>query len=210
MLTSQFLAMATFRTEQRLLSLRVVLLRMRLLTIRSLLRGVVALRSFLRRSHRTARIRVAPWVTVLLVRKRPLASSIHICAACALTAFMTGWQYDSGDWAPSRTADEVYKKSAVKGGGEEETKIAIEGNNPNASTEITQTKPAAPAVVLLNPGTADRPKSAQAPISPAPDPAGNSASRPDTSHKKANDDRPSRTRRPTQSYLDLRDYVLRR
>lgn len=202
--------MATFRTEQRLLAFRVVLFRMRLLTIRSLLRGVIALRSFLRRWQRTARIRVAPWVTVLLVRRRPLASSIHICAACALTAFMTGWQYDRGYWASSRTADAVYKKSGVKKvGGEEETKITIEGNKTNASTEITQTKPAAPPVVLLNPGTADHPASAQAPTSPAPGPAENNAGRPDTSQK-AGDDRPSRARRPTQSYLDLRDYVLRR
>ena len=127
---------------------------MRLLAIRSLLRGVIALRSFLRRRQRTgagvqpAHIRVAPWVTVLINRKRPLASSIHICAACALTGFITGWQYERGNWAPSRTADAVSKTSAVKpGGGEEETKMAIEGKNPNATTELTQTKSAAPCSV---------------------------------------------------------------
>ena len=200
------------------LRLQVVLLRMRLLAIRSLLRGVIALRSFMRgRWQRTpvgvqpAHIRVAPWVTVLINRKRPLASSIHICAACALTGFITGWQYERGNWAPSRTADAVSKNSAVKpGGGEEETKMAIKGKNPNASTELTQTKPAAPHVVLINPGTADHQASAEARTSPAPHPAENDVSRPDTTHKKASDDRPSRARRPTQSYEDLRDYVLRR
>ena len=46
---------------------------------------------------------------------------------------------------PSRTAEAVYKTSGVKKvGGEEETKITIEGKKPNASTEITQTKSAAP------------------------------------------------------------------
>ena len=88
--------------------------------------------------------------------------------------------------------------------------MAIKGKNPNASTELTQTKSAAPNVVLLNPGTADHQASAQAPTSPAPSPAKNDVSRPDTSHKKASDDRPSKARRPTQSYEDLRDYVLRR
>ena len=201
-----------------MLALHVVLLRMRLLAIRGVLRGVIALRSFLRRRQRTvagvqrAHIRVAPWVTVLISRKRPLASTIHICAACALAGFLTGWQYERGNWtAPSRTADAVSKNPAVKPrSGEEEAKMAIEGKNPNASTERTPTQPAAPYVVLLNPGTADHQASAQAPTSPAPRPAENDVSRPDTSHKKASDDRPSSARRPTQSYQDLRDYVLRR
>lgn len=205
-----------FKTELGLLALQVVLLRMRLLAIRGLLRGVIVLRSFLRRGQRSvagvqpAHIRVAPWVTVLIARKRPLASTIHICAACTLTGFLTGWQYERGNWAPSRTADAVPKTSAVKsGGGEEERKIAIKGKNPNASTELTQTKPAAPHA-LLNPGTADHQASAQARTSPEPRSAENDISRPDTSHKKASDDRPSRARRPTQNYQDLRDYVLRR
>lgn len=203
--------MATYRTEPRLLAFRVVLLRMRLLTVRSLLRGVIALRSFFRRWQRAGRTRVAPWLTVLLVRKRPLASSIHIFAACALTAFITAWQYDRGDWESSRTADPVYKESATKKKrGDEETKITIEANNPNAPTEFVQTKPAPPPVVLLNPGTADPPASAQAPTSPASGAAENNASRPDTSHKKASNNRPSKARPPTQSYLDLRDYVLMR
>jgi hypothetical protein len=195
-----------------LLALHVVLLRMRLLAIRGLLRGVIALRSFLRRRQmQPAHIRVAPWVTVLISRKRPLASSIHICAACALAGFMTGWQYEASNWAPSRTANAVYKNSVVKpAGGEEEPKMAIKGKHPNASIELTQTKPAAPHVVLLNPGTADHQASAQPATSPAPRPAENDVSRPDTSHKKAGDDRLSRARRPTQNYEDLRDYVLRR
>ena len=200
------------------LALQVVLLRMRLLAIRSLLRAVIALRSFLRRRQRNvagvqpAHIRVAPWVTVLISRKRPLASSIHICAACALAGFLTGWQYEGGNWAaPSRTADAVSKNPAVKpGGGEEETKMAIKGKNPSASTGLTQAKPAAPHGVLINPGTVDHQASAQARASPAPRPAENYVSRPDTTHKKASDDRPSRARRPTQSYEELRDYVLRR
>ena len=188
----QFLAMATLKTELGLLASQVILLRMRLLAIRSLLRGVIALRSFLRRRQRTvagvqpAHIRVDPWVTVLIGRKRPLGSS--------------------------RTADAVSKNPAVKPrGGEKETKMAIKGKNPSASTELTQTKPAVPHVVLLNPGTADHQASAQACTSPAPRPAENDVSRPDTSHKKASYDRqPSGARRPTQSYEDLRDYVLRR
>ena len=191
--------------------MQVLLLRMRLLAIRVLLRGVIALRSVLRRRQRAARMRVAPWVTILIGRQRPLASSIHIFAACALTGFITAWQYERGNWAPSRTTDAVSKNSAVKPrGGEGETKTAIENKNPNASSELTQTIPAAPHVVLLNPGTADHQASPQAPAPPAPTPAKNNVSRP-TSHKKASEDRPSqRPRRPTQSYEDLRDYVLRR
>ena len=191
--------------------MQVLLLRMRLLAIRALLRGVIALRSVLRRWQRAARIRVDPWVAVLIGRQRPLASSIHIFAACALTGFITGWQYEWGNWAPSRAADAVSKNSPVKpGDGNEGTKKAIERENPKASTELTQAKPAAPHVVLLNRGTADHQDSPQAPTSPAPSPAKNDVSRPNTSQKKASDDRPSKARRSTQSYEDLRDYVLRR
>ena len=191
--------------------MQVLLLRMRLLAIRGLLRGVIALRSVLRRWQRAARIRVDPWVTVLIGRQRPLASSIHIFAACALTGFITGWQYEWGNWAPSRAADAVSKNSTVKrGNANEGTKMALERESPKASIERTQTIPAPPHVVLLNPGTADHQESPQAPTSPAPSPAKNDVSRP-TSHKKTSDDRPSqRPRRSTQSYEDLRDYVLRR
>ena len=49
---------------------------------------------------------------------------------------------------PSRTAEAVYKKSGVKKvGGEEETKITIEGNKPNASTEIRRRTRRAPCSV---------------------------------------------------------------
>ena len=191
--------------------MQVLLLRMRLLAIRGLLRGVIALRSVLRRWQRAARIRVDPWVTVLIGRQRPLASSIHIFAACALTGFITGWQYEWANWAPSRAPDAVSKNSTVKPGDSNEAKIALEHESPKASTELTQTIPAAPHVVLLNPGTADHQESPQAPTSPAPSPTKNGVSRPDTSHNKVSEDRPSqRPRRSTQSYEDLRDYVLKR
>jgi hypothetical protein len=201
------------------LALQIVLLRIRLLAVRSLLRGVIALRFFIRRRRQRtaagvqpAHIRVDPWMSVLIgQRKGRLLQVFIIGAACGLTGFMAGWQYERGNWAPSPTAHAVSKNSAVKpGNDEEEAKLAIKGENPNAFTELTQTKPAAPHVVVLNPGTAEDQTSAQPRTPPSPRPADNDVSHPDSTHKKASDHRPSRAGRPTQSYQDLRDYVLRR
>ena len=201
-----------------MLALQIVLLRIRLLAIRSLLRGAIALRSFIRRGRqRTAagvqhpHIRVDPWMSVLIgQRKGHLLPVFIIGAACALTGFMTGWQYQRGNWAPSPTANAVSKNSAVKPGDNEEAKLAIKGENPAASPEFTQTKPAAPDVVVLTPGTAEHQTSAQPRTHPSPRSADNDVSQSDPTHKKASDYRRSRAHRPTQSYQDLRDYVLRR
>jgi hypothetical protein len=217
--------MATINTEERLLALRVVLLRIRLLAIRSLLRWVVALRSFVRHRRQIAagmqpaHIRVDPWVSVGIVqRKRRLLSALIVGAACAATGFMMGPQYERGNWAPSPTAEAVAKSSTVKRGDtEKEADLALKGENANSSTEVMQTKPATPHVVVLNPGTADQEGNSRAPqasaqvrTAPSTRPADNEVSRPDFAYKKARDDRPSRGRPPMQSYRDLRDYMLTR
>jgi hypothetical protein len=199
-----------------LLTLQVVLLRTRLLVTRSLLRGLIALRSFIRRRRQRtaavvqiAHIRVYPRVSVLISRPTGRLLPVFIIGAvCALSGFMTGWQYERDNWTHSRTADAVSKNSAVKPG--DDAKLAIKGENPNASTTPTQTKSAAPHVVLLNPGTADNQASAQTHTPQSPRPADNEVSRPLSTHKKANDASSSTARRPPQSYQDLRDYVLRR
>jgi hypothetical protein len=172
------------------LALQIVLLRFRLFAVRTLLRGVIALRFFIRRRRQRtaagvhhARFGVDPWMPFLVgQRKGRLLPVFIIGAACALTGFMTGWQYERGNWASSPTAD---------------------------ATELKQTKPAAPHVVVINSGTAEHQTSAQR-ASPSPRAADNDVSRPDYTHKKASDQRTSRARHPTQSYQDLRDYVLRR
>jgi hypothetical protein len=203
--------MATINTEERLLALRVVLLRIRLLAIRSLLRWVVALRSFIRRRRQIAagmqptHIRVDPWVSVGIVqRKGRLLSALIVGAACAATGFMMGPQYERGNWAPSPTAEAVAKSSTVKlGDTGEETDLARKGENANSSTEVT--KPATSHLEVLNPGTADREgnlpapqASAQVRTVPSTRPADNDVSRPDFAYKKASDDRPSRGRLPMQ------------
>jgi hypothetical protein len=83
-----------------LLGLRIVLLRIRLLVIRSLLRWVVALRSFIRRHPRRiaagmqlAHIRVDPWVSVPIGQRKGLLLPVLIVgAACAVAGYMTGRQ----------------------------------------------------------------------------------------------------------------------
>ena len=179
--------LATVRTERRLLALRVFLLRVRLLAVRSLLRWVIALRSFIRR-HREriaagmqpADIRVDPWEWVPIGQRkgRLLLPVLIVGAACAATGFLTGPQYESGSPAASPTAEVVAKNSAVKPGAiGEEADLALKGANP--PTEVTQAKPATPNVVVLNPGTAGQKEnsrtqaSARVPTPPSTRPADN-------------------------------------
>jgi hypothetical protein len=205
--------------------LRIVLLSTRLLAIRSLLRWVIALRSFIRRRRqmiasgmRPARIRVDPWVSVPNGQhKGRLLPVLIVGVACAVTGFMTGRQYQRDHSAPSPTAEVVAKNSAVK---QRETGVeadsALKGEDGNASTEITQANPPTPQVVVLNPGTTDQKANSQTQVSaqvhtPAwVQPADNDVSRPVLTHEKASDDRPSTSRRAMQSYQDLRDYMMRR
>jgi hypothetical protein len=216
--------MAHYIRRERLLALRVVLLRIRLLAIRSLLRWVVALRYFVRRRGQIAagmraHIRVDPWASARIVQRNGhLVSALIVGAACAVTGFMMGGHYEKGNWAPSPTAEAVANSSTVKlEDTGKETHLAPKGENANSSTEGTQTKPVTPHVVVLNPGTADHEGDSQAHQASAPTrtapltrPAGNDLSRPDFTYKKASGDRPSRGRRPMQNYRDLRDYMLTR
>ena len=137
-------------------------------------------------------------------------------SACAVTGFMMGRQYESGNSAPSPIAEAVTKNSAIKAGGiQEEADLVPKAEDANASAEVTQMKPATSHIVVLNPGTADQEgtrtqASAQVPPPPSTRPADNDVSRPHFTHKKASDNRSSKAGSPMQSYQDLRDYVLRR
>ena len=209
--------MATVRTELRLLALRVFLLKIRLLTVRSLLRGVVALRSFIRRPRersgaglQPADIRVDPGVSVPIgLLKGRLLPVLVVGGACAATGFMMGSQYERGSSVPWPTA-EVVAKNPVSSSGEE-ADLALKSENTNAPTEATQSNPAISHVVVLNPETAHRKGNsqtqarAQVRTPPSAHPA-NNVSRRDVI---ASEDRPSTFRRPMQSYRDLRDYMLR-
>jgi len=210
--------MATVRTELRLLALRVFLLKIRLLTVRSLLRGVVALRSFIRRPRERSRaalqpadIRVDPWVSVPIgLLQGRLLPVLIVGGACAATGFMMGSQYERGSSVPSPTAEVVAKNPVSRDSGEE-ADLALKSENTNAPAEATQSNPAISHVVVLNPETAHRKENSQTQASaqvrtpPSAHPADN-VSRRDVI---ASEDRPSTFRRPMQSYRDLRDYMLR-
>ena len=217
--------MAIVNAELRLLALRVVLLRIWLLAVRSLLRWVIALRSFVRRRRQRiaagmqpAPIRVDPRVSVPMGQhKGRLLPVLIVGAACAVTGFMTGRQYQRGNSAPSSTAEVVAKNSAVKPRDTgEEADVALKGENANASTKVTQAPPPTPQVVVLNPGTTDQKANSQTQASaqvhtpPWTRPADNDVSRPDFPHRKVSDNRQSTFRRAMQNYQDLRDYMLRR
>ena len=204
-------AMAIGNAAQRLLALRVVLLRIRLLAIRGLLRWVIALRSFIRRHrHRMeagiqpARFRVDPWVSAPIgQRKGRLLPVLLVGAGCVVTGFMMGRQYEGSNGAPSPAAEAVAENSAVKPlNTGAEADLALQGENANASIEGTQTEPTTPNVIVPNPGTADQDENSRTPASAQ-------VRTPPSSPQK----RPGRTDRPRppakQSYLDLRDYVLR-
>ena len=107
---------------------------------------------------------------------------------------------------------EAVKPRATVG---EEADLAFKGENGNAHTEATSAKPASPAVVVLNPGTADQRANSRTQASvqvrtPSLGPKDNDVSRRDVTNKKASNDRPSTSRRPMQDYQDLRDYMLSR
>jgi len=214
---AEFRLLATVHTERRLLTLRVFLLRVRLFAVRSLLRWVIALRSFTRRHQERIApgipppdTRVDPWVSGLISRLLPV---LIVGAACAATGFLTGRQYERGNTAPLPTAEVVAKNSAVKSRDGEEADVGLKRESANASTEVTQAKPAKPHVVVLNPETADQKEnsrtqaSAQVRTPPSTRAADNDVSRRDVT---ASDDRPSTSRRSMQGYQDLRDYMLRR
>jgi hypothetical protein len=88
--------MAIVNTEQSLLPLRIALLRIRLLAIRSLLGWVIGLRSFIRRRRQPAQILVDPRVRIPIgLRKGRLMTILIVSAACAATGFMAGRQNGS-------------------------------------------------------------------------------------------------------------------
>jgi hypothetical protein len=191
---------------------------MRLIAVRTLLRGVVGLRSFIRRHQersaaglQPADIRFDPWISVPIGQlKGRLLPVLIVGGACAATGFMMGRQYERGNSVPSPTAEVVAKNSASRDGGEE-ADLALKSENANAPTEDTQAKPATSHVVALNPETEDQKENSQTqasaqvrtPLSARP--ADNVSRRNVT----ASDDQPSTFRRPMQSYRDLRDYMLR-
>jgi hypothetical protein len=103
---------------------------------------------------------------------------------------------------PTPTAEVVAQNSAVKPWDRE----GKPDMSLNASTEVTQVNPT-PQVVVLNPGTAGQKANSQTEVSAQ---VYTNASRPDLTHRKASNDRPSTSHRAMQNYRDLRDYMIRR
>ena len=187
-----------------LIALRIFFLRFRLLAVRGLLRWVIALRSFIRRprerilaSMRPADIRVDLWEWIPTGQRkgRLLLPVLIVAAACAATgfAFMKAWQHERNDpAAPSHTAvvshehAEAVKPRSTVG---EEVDLVFKGEYSNAHTEATSAKPASPAVVVLNPGTADQRANSRTQASvqvrtPPLSPKDNDVSRRDVTNKK--------------------------
>jgi hypothetical protein len=196
-----------------MLALRVFLLRIRLLAIRSLLRLVIAFRSFIRRHSVRPAAGLAPagirldsrtWAPVGHRKGRLLV--LIVGTACAATLFMAGRQYEGGS-LPSSPAGEVASKNSVETG--DQADLALKGENANAATEA-QAHPAGPDVVVLNPGTADQKERAPHQSRPRVHTGPATRSADVDIHKKGGDDRPSTSSRPMRGYQELRDYMLKR
>jgi len=166
---------------------------------------------------------IQPWVWIPLSRRRGFGLSTVLVAVAAATA-----GYVMGQWhttivaQPQKTLaapPQVANNSQAKfKGAASEPDLALKSVNESEKRipTLTQTKPEAPPVVLLNPGTGDakvhlRDQGAtQRPSRAAPPRGGNENPRSDIASSKPRDELPTAPSKSMRDYGDLRDYMLRR
>lgn len=158
-----------------------------------------------------ADIRVDPWVWIPLPSRRGrVLPTIVVAAVAAAAGYGLGRHSDKVDVAPPQktvAASPISQPVAVN------SEAKARGEKPDLALKsgVTQTRPEAPPVVLLNPGTADS-KSVQdrAPtrVSRAVPGRAGGEETPRSDVGKPRDERAAGSRNSMRDYHDLRDYML--
>jgi hypothetical protein len=174
-----------------------------------------------------ADVRVDPWVWIPLSRRRGRVLPTVIVAAVAATAgYMMGRHSDKADVAPPQKTVAaspitqpvaVNSKAKPKDAGEKpDLALKSDGETAKHMPGLAQTKPEAPPVVLLNPGTAgpkgnvrDPATTHESRAAPARTSAGETP-RSDVGNSKPREERAVGSQNSMRDYHDLRDYMLRR
>jgi hypothetical protein len=163
-----------------------------------------------------ADFRVEPWVWIPLSRRRGRVLPTVLVAAVAATAgYMMGHKAEvvppQKTVAANPTTQPAAANSEAKpreAGKKPDLALKSDGETEKQIPAVAQTKPEVPAIVLLNPGTAD-PRANRAPISE------NRAPTRATGDEVARSNKPrgegaAASRNPMRDYQDLRDYMLSR
>jgi hypothetical protein len=174
-----------------------------------------------------ADIRAEPWVWLPLSRRRGrVLPTVMVAAVAAAAGYMLGRHSDKVDVAPSQktvAASPITQPVAVnskakprEAGEKPDLALKSDGETEKHIPALTQTKPEAPPVVLLNPGTADpkgnvrdRATTRESRASPARA-GGDEISRSDMGNNKPREERAVDSRNSMRDYHQLREYMLGR
>jgi hypothetical protein len=174
-----------------------------------------------------ADIRTEPWVWIPFPRRRArVLSTIVLAAVAAVAGYMVGRHSDKADVvSPRKTiaASPMSQPAAVnseakpkEAGEKPDLALKSDGEAAKPIPALTQTKPEAPPIVLLNPGTAD-PKgdtreraSTRENRAAAARTSGDGTLRADTGNNKPRDERAQGSPNSMRDYRDLREYMLGR
>jgi hypothetical protein len=162
---------------------------------------------------------IEPWVWIPLSRRRGFGlSTILVAVAAATAGYVIGQWHTTNVAQPQKTvaaSPHISNNSQAKPKeAAPEPDLALKSVNESEKRipTLTQTKPEAPPVVLLNPGTGDA-KAHLRDQAATPRPSRAAPSRGDGSDiasSKLRDEVPTASRKSMRDYGDLRDYMLRR
>jgi hypothetical protein len=170
-----------------------------------------------------ADIRTEPWVWIPLPRRRVrVLPTIMVAAISAVAGYMMGrHSVKTGVASLQKTvaASPITQPVAVNKSGEagEKPDLALKSDGETAKhTPALQTKPEAPPVVLLNPGTADPRGNVRDPATtrerraPPTRASSDETPRSDDGQNKPRDERAVGAPNSMRDYRDLREYMLGR
>jgi hypothetical protein len=173
-----------------------------------------------------ADVRVDPWVWVPFSRRRGrVLPTVLVATVAGIAGYMMGRHSDKTYVAPpektvaaSPITQPVAVNSKAKPREAEKPDLALksESDTPKHVPALTQPKPEAPSVVVLNPGTADPTETmadratARASKSAPPRAVGDAAPHSDVVNSKPREARAAGSQSSMSDYQSLRDYMLGR